>query len=355
MFNLLGSVGLTVAILVFLASAVAVVFLGVQLAKYGDALATLTGWGRLFVGSILVALATSLPELSNNITAVQIDNPELALGNVVGANMVNMFTMAMVALVFGGRRFLQRVAPEQGYLIVLAAALTGLAVLFAAIQNGVNVWQIGLSSIILLVVYTAGMWIVYKRRPADADGGEEEDTGITLSRAWVMFGLVSVGVIIAGVFLAQSVDRVADLTGISSGVLGILAVSIVTTMPEASATVAAARMGAADLGVAGLYGSCVFNVTILSFADPFYRNGIVLNNPQPEHFVAGIIAVALILWGGLLLWGRNRLPQPAIIAGLALMAGVYLVGALWVALLGAPGGETAAGAMTSGAWGLATG
>ena len=195
----------------------------------------------------------------------------------VGANMVNMFTMGMVALVFGGRRFLQRVAPEQGYLIVLAAALTGLAVLFAGLKIGIHIWQIGLSSIVLLGVYLIGMWFVYQRSPGGGDD-EDEDAGMSLSRAWVMFGLVSVGVIIAGVFLAQSVDRVADLTGISSGVLGILAVSIVTTMPEASATVAAARMGAADLGVAGLYGSCVFNVTILSFADPFYRQGIVLNN-----------------------------------------------------------------------------
>ena len=258
------------------------------------------------------------------------------MGNVVGANMINMFTMAMVALVFGGKRFLQRVAPEQGYLIVLAAVLTGLAVLFAGVKNGVNVWQIGLSSIILLVVYVAGMWIVYQRRPAVGDDEEEEDPGMTLSKAWLMFSLVSIGVIVAGVFLAQSVDRVADLTGISSGVLGILAVSIVTTMPEASATVAAARMGAADLGVAGLYGSCVFNVTILSFADPFYRKGIILNHPEPEHFVAGIFAACLILFGGLLLWGRNRLPQPLLLGGLALMAGAYIVGAVWVAMLGTP-------------------
>ena len=170
MFNLLGGSGLAISISVFLASALVVIFLGMQLAKYGDALASLTGWGRLFVGSILVALATSLPELSNNITAVRIDNPQLALGNVVGANMVNMFTVAMVALLFGGRRFLQRVAPEQGYLIVLAAALTGLAVLFAGLKIGINVWQVGLSSVILLVVYVIGMRIVYQRRPAE-DGG----------------------------------------------------------------------------------------------------------------------------------------------------------------------------------------
>ena len=336
-------VGLIVSIPVFLASAAAVIFMGVQLAKYGDALATLTGWGRLFVGSILVALATSLPELSNNITAVRIDNPQLALGNVVGANMINMFTMAVVALIFGGRRFLQRVAPEQGYLIVLAAILTGLAVLFAGWHRlapgavtEANIWQIGLSSIFLLVVYVIGMRIVYQRRPADAEGEEEQDPGMTLGRAWLMFSLVSIGVIIAGIFLAQSADWIAEATGISSGVVGILAVSIVTTMPEASACVAAARMGAADLGVAGLYGSCVFNVTILSFADPFFRGGVIMNFASPEHFVSGIIAVGLILFGGLLLWGRNRLPAPLVAGGLGLMAVVYIAGAAWVAVLGAP-------------------
>lgn len=104
-------------------------------------------------------------------------------------------------------------------------------------------------------------------------------------------------------------------------------------MPDASAAVAAARMGAADLGIAGLYGSCVFNVTILSYADPFYRGGLILNAAAPEHFVAGIIAVALILFGGLLLWGRRRFPQPVVVAGLLLMVAVYLAGAVGSALV----------------------
>ena len=122
---------LTVAIVVFLASAGVVMFCGAKLAVYGDALASLTGLGRLFVGSLLVALATSLPELSTNISAVRLDppNPELAVGNVFGANMLNMFTMAAVALAFGGKRFLQQVAPEQGYLIVVAVVMTGAAIL----------------------------------------------------------------------------------------------------------------------------------------------------------------------------------------------------------------------------------
>ncbi len=336
MLNVLSGVGLAFAVVVFLASAVAVVFLGTYLARYGDALASLTGLGRMFVGSILVALATSLPEVSNNITAVRIDNPQLALGDVLGSNMFNILILAVVALLFGGKRFVQRVAPEQGYLIVLAALLTGIAVLFAVFKSGVSVWQVGLSSIIVLVVYLIGMWIVYHRRPS-ADGEEDEAShGITLRRAWIMFILVSIGVIISGVLLAQSVDRIAHITGVSSGVLGILAVALVTSMPEISATFAAARLGAADLGFAGVYGSCVFNITILAYADFFYRKGVVVNSADTEHYIAGVIALGLIVLGGLLLWGRKRLPQPAIVTGLMLMLGVTIAGAIWVALLGAP-------------------
>jgi cation:H+ antiporter len=330
---------LAVAVGIFLGSAAVVIFLGTLLAKYGDALATLTGWGRLFVGSILVALATSLPELSTNISAVRltVPNPELAMGNVFGANMINMFTLALVALLFGGKRFLQQVAPEQGYLIVLAAIITGLGVLFAAVRLDVGLWHIGLSSVILLVVYGVGMRIVYVKRPQEeAEGAAAEDPGITLGRAWLMFGLVSAGVIVAGFFLAFSVDRIADITGVASSTLGILAVSLVTTMPEAAATIAAARMRAADLGVGNIYGSCVFNITVLAFADPFYRQGILVNQSEPAHFVAGGVAVFLILFGLVLILGRNRIHRVVVAGGLALMAAVYLAGAVVVGTLGAP-------------------
>lgn len=347
---------LWVALLVFLGSAAAVIFFGTRLAVYGDALATLTGWGRLFVGSILIALATSLPELAANITAVRLidpPNPGIAFGNVVGANMLNMFTFAAVALVFGGKVFLEKVAPEQAYLILTALALTALALVFGAVKLEIAVFKVGLTSLILLIVFIIGMYIVYKTRPAGA-GDADEDPGMGLSKAWAMFLLVSGGVIVSGFFLGVSADSIADITGISSGAVGILLVSLVTTMPEASSTIAAARIGAADLGVSGLYGSCAFNVTILFFADLFYRGcdaqcreaggvldtvGILVNQPESSHFVAGAVAISLMAAGLLLIMLRHRLHRLAAAAGLALMATAYLAAAVAVAVLGAPTGD----------------
>ena len=331
---------LAIAIAVFLASAVVVTFCGAKLAVYGDALASLTGWGRLFVGGLLLALATSLPELSTNISAVRLDppNPELAVGTVLGANMKNMLTLAAVALAFGGKRFLQRVAPEQGYLIVVAVGLTGVAILFGGLKIGVEVWEVGLSSIILIVIFVLGMWWVYKTRPkeADADG---EDAEMTLSRAWVMFGLVSLGVVISGFFLAWSTDEIADITGIASSTLGILLVAFVTTMPEISATVMAARLGAMDLAVAGVYGSAAYNVSILFYSDIFYRDGILVNQTEPAHFVAGGVAVGLMLVGLVLVLARNRIRPVVARVALALMATTYIVGAVVVATVGGSEGK----------------
>ncbi len=328
---------LLIAILIFLVSAGVVVYCGTKLAVYGDALAELTGLGRLFVGSILVALATSLPELSTNISAVSLNppNPAIAIGNVFGANMINLFTFGAVALVFGGSRFLSNVSVEQKYLVLIAILMTVVGLLFISVPLNASAFNIGLPAGIILIMYVLGMWFIYKKKPDDENSESDEiQTTLTLTKAWLLFGVVSAGVVVGGVFLAISTDQIADITGISSGVLGIIAVSIVTTMPEASATIAAARMKAYDLGVAGLFGSCVFNVTIIGYADIFYRDGIITTQGEPAHRIAGLVAVGLMLIGLAVILGKNKLPKPVLTAGVAAIVVVYLVGAVLVATNG---------------------
>ena len=325
---------LLVAILIFLVSAGVVVFCGTKLAEYGDALAELTGLGRLFVGSILVALATSLPELSTNISAVSLDppNPSLAIGNVFGANMINLFTFGAVALVFGGSKFLSNVSFAQKHLALLAIIMTVLGLLFISIPINISAFSIGLPAGIILIMYVLGMWYIYKKSPADeANETSEIQTSLSLTKAWLLFGIVSAGVVVGGIFLAYSTDQIAEITGIASSTLGIIAVSIVTTMPEASAAIAAARMKAYDLGVAGLFGSCVFNVTIIGYADIFYRQGVLTTQGEPAHQIAGLVAVGLMLIGLGIIIGKNKLPKTILLLGLGSIIAIYLLGAILVA------------------------
>jgi cation:H+ antiporter len=252
--------------------------------------------------------------------------------------MFNMFILCVVGLAFGGKQFLQKIAPQQGYLIVVAVFITGLAVLFSGLKLGVDALGIGLSSVVLIIVFLAGMWWVYVTRPPEDRPDDADDlaaVGMTLRKAWIMFLAVSAGVVVSGFFLAWSTDEIADITGIASSTLGILLMALVTSMPEVATAIAAARMGAMDLGVAGLYGSCAFNVTILFYADIFYRDGILVNQAEPAHFVAGGVAIALMLVGLVLILSRDRIKSAVAVVVLAMMAIAYIAGAAVVATLGA--------------------
>ena len=117
---------LATAIALFLGASAVVVFSAVMLARAGDVIAARTGLGHLWVGSLLIAGATSLPELVTNVTAVRIDNPGLAAGNILGANMLNVSNLAVIAAIFGGREIFRRLSKGQEYLAIVAFAMTAL-------------------------------------------------------------------------------------------------------------------------------------------------------------------------------------------------------------------------------------
>ena len=319
-------------LLIFSGSAVFVIFGGIYLARYGDILAELTGWGRLWVGTVLVAMATSIPELVTNISAVSINAPELAVGNIFGANMVNMFTLAMVTLIFANRRLFSQISQGHGTLAVSAILLTFLALVLGYFPSNITIFNAGISSLIILTAYLCAMRLVYIRRPTDASVNDISNTMqlISLRKAWVFFGLATLVVGISAFFLAYSVDRISDISGLSGSFLGVVSVALVTTMPEATVTVAAVRAGSIDLGVGNLYGSCTFNILVLALADPFYTVGPLLNNLDTAHLAAGVTALTLmsLVLSQILLRGQSKwapiLPTMTLI-GIIYLVGIYAV------------------------------
>src|SRR5512139_2620308 len=94
----------------FLISAALIVLAATQLAKYGDVIAIRTGLGGMFVGVILLAGATSLPEVLTTISSLSQGVPNLAAGNLFGSNMFNMLMLAVIDLADQQRRILRKAA-----------------------------------------------------------------------------------------------------------------------------------------------------------------------------------------------------------------------------------------------------
>jgi cation:H+ antiporter len=321
---------LGVAVTVFLVCALFVILAGVGLARFGDELAEKTGWGTLWVGTILVSVATSLPELTINISAVAFENsPGLALGNVFGANMINIFVMGLVGLVFGTRAVWSSDSPDTPLLMLVAIGMVVLASAIAA-TGDLDLGPTSIGGLVLLVAYIAGMRAVYRAGRTEMHAEDVPSPTGSARNAWIGFGLCALVVIIAGRFLAASADTIAELSGISASFIGVLLVSIVTTLPEGSVTFAAAMRKSYGIVVGNVYGSCAFNVFIVFFADFFWREGPLLASMTSAHFAAAASAFILMSMGWLIARGF-RTPSLAWTGRLTVVIPIIYVAALfWV-------------------------
>jgi cation:H+ antiporter len=291
------------AIVVFLTCATFVVLAGIGLARYGDELAEKTGWGTLWVGTLLVSIATSLPELTVNISAVWLeDSPQLALGNVFGANMVNVFVIALVALAFGVANLFGSQGRDTQILVLLGIGLVAIAAVMGA-AGDVKLGPTSLGGLLLFVVYIAGMRAVYKAGRTEMHAQDIPGPTGSARNAWIGFGISVLVVIVAGRFLAASADSIAEISGISASFIGVLLVAIVTTLPEGAVTVTAAFRKSYGIVVGNVYGSCAFNVFIFSISDLFYTKGPLLRTMESAHYAAAAAALVLMGMGYLIIRG----------------------------------------------------
>lgn len=318
--------------MVFVISAAFVIVAGVNLARFGDELAEKTGWGHLWVGTILVAIATSLPEFTVNISAVVFeDSPGLALGNVFGANMMNIFVMAIVALLFGIRNVWATESKDIPLLMLVGIGLVVLAAAMGA-SGDVRLGPTSLGGLLIALTYIAGMHAVYKAGRTDMELSDIPSLTGSARSAWIGFGIAALVVIVAARYLAASADSIAEITGISASFIGVLLVSIVTTLPEGSVTIAAAMRKSYGIVVGNVYGSCAFNVFIISISDLFYTKGPLTAAMGAEHFAAA--AAAFMLMGsGYLIMRSFRSPRLAWARALTPAIPLIYIGALYIVFI----------------------
>lgn len=294
--------------LIFLLSAVVIVVMGTKLSHYGDRIAEHTGLGRLWIGVVLMAAATSLPEVFTTISAVLMDAPDLAAGDLFGAGMSNMLTLGLIDQLYRGKRVWQQAAFEHTLVATLAMVLTGLAGFFVLLRTDVEHGGVGVGSVILLMIYVLGMRVVFrqedvKRRHREQElvvkAEEVEDDGRTgrrkaLRQAVVGFAVASFALLVASPFLAKSAHDIAVQTGVSATFVGTSLVAIATSMPELVTSLAAVRLGAFDLAVGNLFGSNAFNMAAFCFADIAYRDGPLFNAIAPAHVLTALWSIILM-------------------------------------------------------------
>lgn len=295
----------------FLLSATVIVYAGTKLSRYGDQIADLTGLGGLWIGVVLMAGATSLPEIFTDVSAALIDAPDLGAGDLFGSNMANMLILGVIDLMHRQKQVWQQAAFEHALSAGLAMFLTGLAAFLVLFGMDVKHAGIGLGSMLLLLFYIFGMRIVFrqervKRRQREQEAVVEAQVEVEamqpskregLRRASFGFAVAAVGLLVAAPFLASSAETIAEQSGITATFVGTSLVGITTSLPELVTALAAVRIGAFDLAVGNLFGSNAFNMAAFFFVDVAYRGGPLFNAVSDAHAMTALWSILLMSIG----------------------------------------------------------
>jgi len=278
----------------FAFSAVVIVFAAIKLAEYGDVIAVRTKLSGMFIGTLLLAGATSLPELLSSLNALAVDAPDLAAGGMFGSSMFNMLTLAILDLLNQNARILRRVAMNHAMTASLANLMTGLVVFFILADLPAKLGWVGMDSLIIIVAYGVGIRIIQGNAAPPPPIPEEKNDEIpSLRRALLGFAGATAMLFVITPLLVRSADQIGTLTGLSAGFIGATLLAIVTSLPELVTTVAAVRFGAYDLAVGNLFGSNIFNMFALGLTDLFYFDGHFISEINPTFALAGLLALLL--------------------------------------------------------------
>lgn len=286
----------------FVLAAAVIIAAGTALTRFADAIADLTGLGRLLVGSILLAGATSLPELTVDIHAVRTGMADLAVGDLVGSSLFNLLILAVLDLTHRSNgQMLSRTASAHalsGTVSIALAAMTGIFLLVSPRLPELNLGRIGVGCIAIGVLYALTVRLVFYDQRMSAqkaeEGGQVEVGGgtLTLSRAVLGFAIAAGVIVIAGPYLADAAGALADLTGLGKTFVGSTLVACSTSLPELVATFTAVRMGAFDLAIGNIYGSNAFNMGLFVPLD-LVSEGSLMAVVSPTHAVTCLCTVLI--------------------------------------------------------------
>lgn len=287
------------ALIQFLVAAAAIFVAGTYLSRFADELAELTGLGRMVVGMVLLAAATSLPELTVNIAAIRLEAPDLAVGDILGATLMNLLILAVLDL---SRHSRGRMLSPRSAAHALSGSVGSALICLVAIglltsrEAPVVTWGgIGAALWLIPVAYAMGVRLVYLDQQISLRAAREHPTSApatprTLGSAILGFLVCAAVIIVAGPYLAHAADRLAELSGLGGTFVGTTLVAVSTTLPELVSSLAALRMGAHDLAIGNLFGSNAFNMILLVPLD-LVQPGSLLAVVSPTHALTCITAV----------------------------------------------------------------
>ncbi len=293
------------ALIGFIICALVIFIAGQKLSHYGDLLAELTGLGKAWIGLILMASVTSLPELMVGISSVSIvGSPDLAVGDIFGSCAFNLVILSMMDAFMPGKKAILGSADRSHILAaifgIILITIAGLALFLDT--DFVFTPSIGLVSLAFALIYFISMRTIYlfqRTYPSIKPIENTNHTNFTLKQVIVRYSFFATIIIGTALALPYFAENIAEHSGLGKSFVGTVFLAISTSLPEIAVSLAAIRIGASEMAIGNLLGSNLFNVFILFLDDVFYIKGHLLKDASNSNlisvfFVIAMTAVAII-------------------------------------------------------------
>lgn len=325
----------------FLMCGVVIGFAGPILTGNGDIIAKATGLSRSWIGLVLLATATSLPELFTGLSAVTIANaPNIAVGDALGSCVFNLVMLVLLDELSRRDPLYRRI--DQGHVLtagfgVVLIGSVGALLLLGQSALAYRVLHVSIYTPLLIVIYFVAMRsaFVYERRTGRAPQAREQESTTTLRTAVIRYIAAAVLIVAAGTWLPFIGQDIASQMGWKTTFVGTLLIAAATSAPELVVTISALRLGAVDMAIGNLLGSNLFDILILAVDDIAYVEGPLLSAVSPAHAItafaasimSGIFIIAMLFkpetrLGGLIGWVSLSLLMVYLFSAYA----VYLLG-----------------------------
>jgi len=269
---------------------------------------------EFIIGATLIALGTSLPEMAASIAASYNGKPDIAIANVIGSNILNItLVLATVFLIA------TKINPNRDFFAKDSTwALVPVLVFILMILDGV-ISRFD-ATLLLLLMGAYLLFLLQDAKNMPEDDLEDLDEG---SFSWATTIPVLIGafilVVIGAHFTVESASEIAKSFGISEWIIGIIMISLGTSLPELVVSVSAALKGKVDMAIGNIIGSNMANTTVVIGA-------AALTNPLPIDAPAYLFDIATMIVATLLLVfiTANKLYNKSAGISLIIILGLFL-------------------------------
>jgi cation:H+ antiporter len=247
----------------------------------------------IVIGLTIVAFGTSAPEFVVNIFASVKGNSEIAIGNILGSNIVNIFFILGIAAVIHPIVAKENTAWKEIPLSLLAAIILGVLANDALIDGGSFSGLTRIDGIVLLSFFIIFMYYTFGISKVT---GDEENIEIKLlssgkAAIFILGGLT--GLIVGGKWIVDGAVKIAEFFDVSQSLIGLTVVAIGTSLPELATSAVAAYKKQADIAIGNVIGSNIFNTFWILGVSAVIRPLPFLRDSNPDILMS-IFASALL-------------------------------------------------------------